>query len=191
MKKIIFFDLGGVLLNWQDDWLYEEISKQTKISKHKIIQDFESHISLLFTGKISEIEFWQKTVGNLIINHNIISETFQKYASLNENILGLANYLKKCNHEIGILSNITPETRKVLPDIWFTNFDHVYFSNEIGLAKPDPKIFDYLLEKHQHSEIFLIDDKKENTDVAKMHGINAILYDGQGDLISQIIQENH
>ena len=72
MDKIVFFDLGGVLLNWQDSWLYEEVSRETKISINKIKQDFESYVSLLFTGNISEKKFWQKIVGEVKINPNII-----------------------------------------------------------------------------------------------------------------------
>ena len=26
--KTVLFDLGGVLINWNDDWLYDEISSQ-------------------------------------------------------------------------------------------------------------------------------------------------------------------
>ena len=189
MDKIVFFDLGGVLLNWQDDWLYEEVSRQTRISINKIKQDFDSYISLLFTGKISEKEFWEKILGDVKINPNTICETFQKNASLNEDIFALAQHLKKCKYQIGILSNITPETRKTLHNEWFTSFDHVYFSNEIGIAKPDPQVFRYVLDRHAHSEIFFIDDKQENIDAAKRHGINSILYKGQTDLISEIVQE--
>lgn len=189
MDKIVFFDLGGVLLNWQDSWLYEEVSRETKISINKIKQDFESYVSLLFTGNISEKKFWQKIVGEVKINPNIISETFQKNASLNEDIFALSQYLKKCKYQIGILSNITPETRKLLPDEWFASFDYVYFSNEIGIAKPDPRVFHYILDRHGNGEIFFIDDKKENIDAAKRLGINSILYDGQTDLISELFNE--
>ena len=26
MEKVILFDLGGVIINWNDDWLYDEIN---------------------------------------------------------------------------------------------------------------------------------------------------------------------
>ena len=53
-------------------------------------------------------------------------------------------------------------------------FEKVYFSFEIGMRKPDTKIFNYLIQKHELSvkNTLFIDDKKENTDAALSLGLH-------------------
>ncbi|TDW48517.1 putative hydrolase of the HAD superfamily [Flavobacterium sp. 270] len=53
-------------------------------------------------------------------------------------------------------------------------FEKVYFSFEIGMRKPNPEVFQYLINKHELSpkRTLFIDDKKENTDSAASLGFN-------------------
>lgn len=77
MKKVILFDLGGVLINWNDDWLYDEISSQLKIPFSQIKSKFNENLCSLFESKITEKEFWNLVLGNNNnIDNKIISKTF-------------------------------------------------------------------------------------------------------------------
>ncbi|MFB5632885.1 MAG: hypothetical protein ACE5Q9_06125 [Nitrosopumilus sp.] len=58
MKNVILFDVGGVLLQWKDKWLFDEISQEIDIPFEKIKEGFNANISELFVGKISEKQFW-------------------------------------------------------------------------------------------------------------------------------------
>jgi FMN phosphatase YigB (HAD superfamily) len=53
-------------------------------------------------------------------------------------------------------------------------FEQVYFSFEIEMRKPNPEIFNYVLNKHelQAKRTLFIDDKKENTDAAAELGLH-------------------
>lgn len=177
MKKIILFDVGGVLFEWKDKWLFEDISRELKIPSHKIKERFNANISELFVGKVSEKEFWDQILDGEKINPDLISQTFKRRSRLDDKILNLALSLKKNGFDIGILSNITPETKRILSKNWIECFDHVFFSDEIKLAKPDPKIFSYVKEKLPDYKIIFIDDKKENVDTAKKFGIHSILFE--------------
>ena len=58
----------------------------------------------------------------------------------------------------------------------FGNFFHAaYYSNEIGLRKPEPGIYALILEKEglKPDETFFMDDKKENVEAARAFGIHA------------------
>ena len=177
MRNIILFDVGGVLLQWKDKWLFDEISQELDIPFEKIKEEFNANISELFVGKISEKQFWQKIIEGKKINPEIISQTFQKRSMLDYNVLNLAHSMKKQGFDIGILSNITPETRKILPKHWLNEFDNVFFSDQIKLAKPDPQIFSYVKEKLSDHHIIFIDDKQENVDAGNRHGIQSILFE--------------
>jgi putative hydrolase of the HAD superfamily len=63
-------------------------------------------------------------------------------------------------------------------------FDHVFFSCEIGAAKPDIAFFSYVEEhlRYPASEICLIDDAERNVMAARTVGWNAIWYRDVTDL---------
>jgi FMN phosphatase YigB (HAD superfamily) len=52
-------------------------------------------------------------------------------------------------------------------------FEKVYFSFEIGMRKPNPEIYSFVLDQNalQAKHTLFIDDKKENTDAALALGI--------------------
>ena len=184
----MLFDLGGVLFHWKDEWLFDEVSRELRIPFDKIKERFNTNISDLFIGKISEKEFWQKIPGADKINPQIISQTFHQKSKLDTKILSIARSLKKRGFGVGILSNITPETRKILPKNWIKEFDHVFFSDQIKLAKPDSEIFTYVTRALSEHEIILIDDKLENVDAAKKYGIDSILFGERQGLFDEIIK---
>ena len=52
-------------------------------------------------------------------------------------------------------------------------FEKVYFSYEIGLRKPDPEIFNYIINRHnlEPQRTLFVDDNKHNTEVAANLGL--------------------
>lgn len=63
-------------------------------------------------------------------------------------------------------------------------FDGVVVSGSIGLAKPDPRIFNHLLTQFDlnASETLFIDDKQSNVDGAKEAGLFAVRYENPRQL---------
>ena len=77
MNKTVLFDLGGVLINWNDDWLCDEISSQIHKPFSQIKSKFNDNLCSLFESKINESEFWDKVLGsNNEIDKKIISKIF-------------------------------------------------------------------------------------------------------------------
>ena len=134
------------------------------------------NINSLFEAKISEKQFWEKILGKDKINNEIISQTFSKKARVNNRMMNMARLLKNSGYKIGILSNVTPETRKLIDRELISNFDYVFFSDVIKMSKPNSKIFSHVTKKLPSKEIIFIDDKLENVTVAKKHGICSILF---------------
>lgn len=52
-------------------------------------------------------------------------------------------------------------------------FEKIYFSFEIGMRKPNPEVYNFVLDQNglQAKHTLFIDDKKENTDAAKEIGL--------------------
>ena len=72
--KTVLFDLGGVLINWNDDWLYDEISSQMGKPFNDIKSKFNDNLCRLFETKIKESKFCDIDLGsNNDIDKKIIS----------------------------------------------------------------------------------------------------------------------
>ncbi len=64
-------------------------------------------------------------------------------------------------------------------------FEKVYYSYEMGMRKPDPKLFETIMSRHglDPEKTLFVDDKKENTDSAAALGLRTWnLQPGQEDV---------
>lgn len=94
----------------------------------------------------------------------------------------IAAYAKEHNIKLYILSNWDQESLPLLktkfPEI-FSHFndENIMISGNVGLAKPNPKIYEYMLEKyHLHPATCLfIDDEPANIKAAQDLGMKTIL----------------
>ncbi len=191
----ILFDVGGVLINWKNRWLIDEISKKYGLDKHQLYEEFSKCLPLLYSGKINEKQFWNK-ISNKIkspnlsnITNSLFDEVFRKYASINVPLVNLAQQIKESGIKIGLLANTEPAKFKVVKEmIPIQNFDFVFLSYQIGFVKPDMKIYQYVLKRlpFQSHEIIFIDDRKSNVEAAKHCGIEAIEFFGLDGLIEEL-----
>jgi len=189
MNSVILFDLGGVLINWNDDWLYDEISLQLNKPFNKIKSKFNDTLCSLFESKIDEGEFWNIVLGpDNDIDKKIISKTFLKKSSINEKFLAFAKSLKNHGHLIGILSNLTPETSMCIDKNQLKDFDYHFYSNSLKMSKPNNEIYQHVCDHISSKNILFIDDKQENLNAAESYGIDTILFNSD-DYASGLIEQ--
>ena len=92
----------------------------------------------------------------------------------------LIKELKERGYKIYVLSNMSKEYIEFLRKFpVFEYFDEQVVSCEIGLGKPDCKIYEYLLSHCDldPAETIFIDDRKDNVDVAEELGITPFHFD--------------
>jgi putative hydrolase of the HAD superfamily len=67
-------------------------------------------------------------------------------------------------------------------------FDAVFASNKIGLSKPDPEFYRYILKNEgvKPEDTFFVDDTEVNVLSAERIGIRAILFKDSSSLSLQI-----
>ena len=189
MNSVILFDLGGVLINWNDDWLYDEISLQLNQPFNKIKSKFNDTLCSLFESKIDEGEFWNIVLGpDNDIDKKIIIKTFLKKSSINEKFLAFAKSLKNDGHLIGILSNLTPETSMCIDKNQLKDFDYHFYSNSLKMSKPNNEIYQHVCDHISSKNILFIDDKQENLNAAESYGIDTILFNSD-DYASGLIEQ--
>lgn len=79
----------------------------------------------------------------------------------------------------GVLSNALPNLKDTADAFGLIDDDYVFCSFELGLLKPDLKIYEAVRDKLdcEFDEILFIDDKPANVAAAKSLGIQALVFD--------------
>ncbi len=103
----------------------------------------------------------------------------------------LIDQLKAKGMRVGLLSNINDRYTKLIRDFGFyAPFEPCLLSCEIGLEKPNPKVYELLLKTMDLAapDVIFIDDKEENVNAAKEIGIDAILFKSEPQLKGELIK---
>jgi HAD superfamily hydrolase (TIGR01509 family) len=184
--QLVLFDIGGVLVKWHDAWLYHVVSEQFDIQENILTRECEKEIVNLHTGKILENEFWRK-IGKKVdspelqkVKKSLIYDTFKQKAKVNYSILKMVKIIQENEIKVGVLSNLEKTTYAVLEEFGILDrFEFQFYSHKIGFAKPDKRLFKYVLDNvpFNLSEIFFIDDKITNIQAANVVGIKSIKYE--------------
>ncbi|MCX6232991.1 MAG: HAD family phosphatase [Bacteroidetes bacterium] len=183
--KNIIFDYGGVILNI-DYQLTVDAFMECGLDNFNELYSKASQNHLfdkLETGKISPASFRQgiRDISGLTISDEQIDYAWNKIIlDMPRHRIDFLLKLKK-KYRIFLLSN----TNKIhydfylkqLQDMGFSGFDAIFekawFSHEIGLRKPDPAVYSYVLEEKlllPKSTLF-IDDSLQNISIANEMGI--------------------
>ena len=186
MSKIscILFDLGGVIVDWQDSWLVDELIKRYNLSRELFEQEFRKNLKILSTGKMTEGELWSR-VGNSLESSelekqdSLLGPIFRKLVSVNDSVVKLSRVIKETGLSIGILSNTDPITFPIVEELTSLNhFDFKFLSYEIGHVKPSPMIYQHVIENvpFKKEELIFIDDLESNVKSANDFGIKTIQF---------------
>lgn len=199
---MIFFDIGGVLIDYRSDVFYDLLGEMAGVSSDELKQvlyssgkygelwdDFQKGrpIDQFFLG-VKEIldsegalklNFSIKDFRNLFTDSQLF-EVFGKTADL-VRVLGRSGY------PLGVISNINLFTWDVLEEKLaglFVRFRPKILSFEIGIIKPEKEIWvtavqeaeKVLGKKIKHENCIFIDDEEENVLSAKEFGMKTIHY---------------
>lgn len=202
--KAIIFDVGGVLAlgknsieisnkNSSNRGIHEYIAKKLKISLDQWIDSIDTTYAGAIEGKISRskaISIISKNVKTTPEKlEKIILKSYKKNFKHNNKLYRLAFRLKRKGYKIGILSDQWYLSKEALiPTRKIKKFDSVIISCDVGLRKPDIKIYKLLIKniKLKPEEILFIDNQGWNIEPAKKLGIKTILYKDNKQLIGEL-----
>ena len=195
--KAIVFDLGAVILNINYQNTIDEFTKLgVKKAENFYSKKVQMHLfDQIEIGKISKYQFLnelQKETKNANINQ--IEQAWNSMLlDLPEKRLQLIKKLKS-NHTIYLLSNTNAihidAFKKQLGNTKWLEFcklfNKMYLSHELGLRKPDVKIFEHILreQKLKSEEVFFIDDSPQHIASAKKLGIHCHHLSDDEDIIA-------
>ncbi len=182
-KSVLLFDLGGVIIrlgevifpkSWHDNGSAFDLSRWLGSQTAKAFE----------TGQIGAIEFGQRLKSDLALDQSV-DEILDTFAAWPEGFFdGAAELLAelKNDYTLAALSNINElhGPRMLKEFALHKRMDRLFFSHELGLSKPDPKIFLTASELLgvECSDIVFFDDVQANVEVAKQVGMTAHRVDG-------------
>jgi epoxide hydrolase-like predicted phosphatase len=190
MIKAGIFDVGGVLHEASDDYIFQDIMRAFDITEEVLKYAWHEIIGKLQKGEITEDEFWHLFLKKIKSNKPLPEESlflreFIKHYNRNDDAINLVKRLKNNGYKVAVLSNtIKPHSDYEYKIGIYQNFDMVVLSHEVRMRKPDLEIYKYLLKKLQvkPDEAFFVDDKIDNVKTAAKLGIHAILFKNTKDL---------
>lgn len=196
--KAMVFDLGGVVIDLDFSNFYNKIITQSPLNKPQtpIMLEFFRQSDIYHQGNMSGDEFYQLACDLLQVCMLNQSEFFDAFNSIisgvNSEVVELIRKIRDNNrYKLLALSNLnSSHWDYILDKNWeFINFfDELILSHEIHLIKPDPKIFEYTIQKAgcKPEEIAFIDDGLNNIRSASELGIVGIKYTNTDELIEEL-----
>jgi 2-haloacid dehalogenase len=180
----VVFDIGGVLIDWNPRHLYRKLLAEEA--------EMERFLTEVCTPSWNERQDagrpFAEAVASLIVEQPEHVELIRAYHERWEEMLGGAiegtvavlAELRESNVPLYALTNWSGETfpvaRRRFPFLeWF---DGVVVSGEVGLIKPDPRVFRLLLDRFElgAARCVYIDDSPRNIDVATELGFRALQF---------------
>lgn len=182
MIKAVIFDLGGVLFTNGTREFISKLSSKKHIDP-KIVKDvIDGELGSKYrTGKITRDEFWNEAKKTLNINE-ATDELERQWIDEYKLIEGTKNLLDQLSRKYKVYylsDNVRERINKIDQKYNFLKwFDGGVFSHEVGVRKPDPKIYEIVLSKAAvlASEALLIDDKLTSLPPAEELGMRTILF---------------
>jgi putative hydrolase of the HAD superfamily len=183
MKNVIF-DVGGVLLDWNPDRIIAAIYSDPAegAAMRELIFLHEDWLEL-DRGALSEQQLLARVAqraGRPVPELASLFEIVRASLHPKHDTIALLASLAERDVPLYCLTNMPPGTMAWLRQAhsFWDHFDGVVASGEIHLVKPQPEIFEYLLQRYGLTamETVFIDDNQPNIDAAEALGMHAILF---------------
>lgn len=183
--RAIYFDFGGVLVRTEDRQPRTTLAESLGLTYEGIESyvfgggaDGSSVKAML--GQITEEEHWQNVIRHLNLpagRFDEVREAFFAGDRVDRQLVETLRRLQK-DYQVGLISNAWSGLRAYIESQQFDDaFHHMVISAEIGMAKPDERIYRHALEKFgvAAEESVFVDDFIENIEACRaigMHGIH-------------------
>jgi putative hydrolase of the HAD superfamily len=184
--RAVVFDYGMVLSGPPYPLAHEELKRITALSHEDFERLYWIDRHAYDRGDLTGLAFWQKFVSDagLGLSAEDISQLNEwdarMWTTINPETLAWHKQLKEHGLKTGILSNMGDSVLENIERnfVWITDFDVLIWSYQHRLAKPDPAIYQLLLERlgTAPEETLFLDDKLENIEAAQQLGIQGLQF---------------
>ncbi len=197
MLKAIIFDVGGVLIRTHNregraKWA-TRFGLATPEFENFVFNSPEGRRVQL--GQKNHAVHWQWLGDYFKLTATELATMRQDFFAgdgLNEPLVDYIKQLRQTSYRLGILSNFGDEARQLWGEVYgFSQyFDSLTISCEVGLMKPDPRIYHLALQRLevQSQEALFIDDFMENIIGAQQVGLQTIHFTDTETVLEKLKQ---
>jgi 2-haloacid dehalogenase len=194
----LIFDVGGVLIDWNPRHLYSKVFGGDEAAMEWFLAAVCTH---RWNARQDEGRPFSEAVAELSAQFPEYSEQIAAYHLRWEEMVPaaiggtvhLVQELKRAGVPLYALTNFSAEKFPLVRrrfDV-FDLFDGIVVSGEIGIIKPDPAIYRFLLDAYalEASACIFIDDAPANVDAARSIGMRGILFQSPAQLRRELNTE--
>jgi len=186
MIKAVFFDLGNVLMPVDGYRLARKLAGYTPLSPNKILGVLRKELIIrgFEMGKVGPREWYKKICDGCRLkdlSYPNFVRFFNDIFTLDIQVAGLLRRLKN-QYKLGLISNTNQlHTSHLMRKYkFFRDFDRMWLSHQIGIRKPDRRIYELALSHFSvpAEQSVFIDDVEKNVQGATRVGMKGIHFKG-------------
>jgi len=193
----VVFDLGGVLIDWDPRYLYRQLFDGDEAGMERFLAEV---CTPAWNAEQDAGRPWTEAVELLVQEYPQERARIEAYHARWEEMLGGAidetvevlRELQDRPVRLFALSNWSAETfpiaRRRYPFLGW--FDGIVISGEVGICKPDERVFRHLITTHtiEPETTVFVDDSNVNVEAARGLGMIAIPFTGGRELREELVQ---
>ena len=189
MIRSVILDFGGVYFTDGTSKVIKEISSTYGVPEQSVTNVLHGDLGTEYRiGKVTADQFWsgaKEFWGIDVENRRLAPMWIQAYEPI-QGTVEIVDRLNTAGYEMLFLSDNVQERIEYLEEKY--RFRHRFkdgvFSHLAGTRKPDPKIYEMVLEKSSHpaQECLFVDDKPHFLEPARMLGMSVIAFEGPQQL---------
>ena len=194
--QAVIFDYGEVLSGPPDPTAHHTMLAITGLPEEGFEKAYWAHRLDYDADILNGQTFWQ-TIAKENKTHftahqisQLLEQDARMWMNLNPSMLAWLPRIKQAGFRLGILSNMPAGVLEyMLPRFpWLAQFDHLTWSCELGLVKPDPAIYLHTVRKLKVApdQALFIDNLEKNTAAAEAVGLHAALFQSVEQLQSDL-----
>jgi len=191
--RAVFFDLGGVILRTEYQAPRQHLAERFRM-------EYDDIDKLVFgspsaarasIGEITEEQHWHTVMKMLKLPATEYKQVEAEFFAGDMLDLVILNFLRsiKPKYKVGLISNAWSGLRSYIEREKFDDiFDKMIISAEVGVTKPEARIYQIALEQLQvkAKEAVFVDDVQENIEACEKLGMKGILFKSPESTLKQL-----
>ena len=192
MSQIYIFDMGKVILKSANmKKMHQEAQVECNLQTFNQLFYGSNKTIEVYKGIIDDIEFF-RWIKEQAKSHKTPSELINLYVQSKEGVytdtIEIIKDLKRKKQRICLLSNLKQVDYDYLKSVVnMSLFERVFLSFQMGMAKPEPEIYQAVIQELGTNQFHFFDDNEKNIIEAKKWGIDA--HQVTGDSIKECFQK--
>lgn len=194
--RALIFDYGGVISKPQNLDAFQEMLRMLGTDENSFIEIYYAHRKNYDNGQLSGQEYWRQILryygleAHESLVNNLIQADVKSWTQIDAAMVQFIAATRAKVEKLAIISNMIRDTLAFIQSHfeWLEIFDGQIYSCEIGINKPDSRIFEYCLNSLEVSahECLFVDDSEKNARGAKNSGMNVIHYKSYPHFLQEV-----